>query len=327
MSSRSLQQVTALMGRGVIPTGTPIVGADDLGLTRGHGCFDATRVWFDSGTPVVEDLDAHLTRLQASASALGITGPSDAAWHDLVKQVCAAYEGDAEAGLKLVLTGGGESLTAEPVAYATLTELSEESLRQRDGVTVAVLSRGVASDAFADAPWLLGGVKTIAYAINLEAKEEAHRRGADDALFVSTDGFALEGPTSAVVIRRGTRLLTTPTGQTGVLASITIDRIAREAATCGYTLEHELFRPHDLLTADGAWLVSSVRGVAPIRRLIPTSRPPALDELTELTSDSHIEAEPQNAGAPEAADMTADLTIDLPADPEGDCTLRTLAGF
>lgn len=263
----SLQQVTAVIGRGVLPSDSAIVGADDLGLTRGHGCFDATRVRFESGRPQIDCLPEHLARLARSATALGIRCPEASVWTDLVDQACAAYSGDREAALKLVLTGGGELTGGDPVGYATLTELGPGTLTQRAGIDVALLDRGVASDAYAQAPWLLGGVKSIAYAINLAAQHEARRRGADDALFVSTDGYALEGPTSAVVIRRGRTLLTTPTGATGILASITVERIAKAAPDLGYRFERELFTPDDISVADGAWLVSSVRGVAPIRHL------------------------------------------------------------
>ena len=42
-----MQQVVAVMGRGVVDAGTPIATGDDLGITRGDGCFDATLVAWD----------------------------------------------------------------------------------------------------------------------------------------------------------------------------------------------------------------------------------------------------------------------------------------
>lgn len=267
-------QVAGLLGEGVIPADRPVALVDDLGLTRGHGCFDATRVRFDDGGAQIDCLDEHLARLDRSATALGIPAPDHTDWTALVDALCGAYDSTAEAALKLVLTGGGESSAITPVAYATLTEIGPETLREREGIAVATMSRGVASDAYADAPWLLGGVKTIAYATNLAAKHEAKARGADDALYCSTDGYALEAPTSALVVRHGDRLTTTPTGPTGVLASITIDVMARRAPDEGVGLEHALVRPEEIHRAEGAWFVSSVRGVAPIRTLDGTPLTP-----------------------------------------------------
>ena len=36
--------LVAVLGRGVVGSDEPLVTADDLGLTRGDGCFDSARV-------------------------------------------------------------------------------------------------------------------------------------------------------------------------------------------------------------------------------------------------------------------------------------------
>ena len=45
-----------------------------------------------------------------------------------------------------------------------------------------------------DAPWLLGGAKTLSYAVNMASQRWAQSIGAQDVLWVSADGFALEAP-------------------------------------------------------------------------------------------------------------------------------------
>ncbi|NCD18025.1 MAG: aminodeoxychorismate lyase, partial [Actinobacteria bacterium] len=107
---------------------------------------------------------------------------------------------------------------------------------------------------------------------------EALARGADDVLFTSTDGYALEGPTSGLLVARGGRLLAVPTGGTGVLESVTVTVILEAAAELGLAPGRELLRPADLLAADGAWLVSTVRGVCPVLTLdgSPVPHDPAL---------------------------------------------------
>ncbi|GAB49280.1 aminodeoxychorismate lyase [Mobilicoccus pelagius] len=258
------QQVVAVMGRGALDPAEPVVGADDLGLTRGDGCFDATRIEWDGEGWLAHDLDEHLERLRASATALGIDAPSDDDWFELVGDALERWTG-GEVGLKMVLTRGEEHRGHRPLAFLTLTEIDEHTLRQREGISVVTLSRGYASDAFDGAPWLLGGVKTLSYAVNAAARREATRRGADDALFVSSDGYVLEGPTSAVVWLKDGTLTTTPVGATGILDSIS--RRAIWAADVPWTLEERLAPVSDLLAADGVWFVSSVRGLAPLVEL------------------------------------------------------------
>ena len=259
------RQLVAVLGRGVVPTAEPIATADDVGLVRGDGCFDAMRVLGPDA--VVENLDAHLIRFAASAATLELPFDADA-WRVLIADAVASWTPAPEAVLKLVLTRGAESTPGVPTGFLTITQLDLAAMRRaRAGVAVRILSRGYASDAFADAPWLLGGAKLLSYAVNAAAKREAARRGDDDALFVSADGYALEAPTAAVVVLRDGVLITTPPGATGILDSITVRQIFAGAAAEGVRSRYELIPAGDLFTADGVWLASSIRGVCPVVRL------------------------------------------------------------
>lgn len=272
-------QLVAVLGPSgprVLRQDEAIAYADDLGLTRGDGCFDATLVFAAdaaTGTPEgarrVLHLDRHLARLARSAAGLTIDSPPAQEWSALVEEALAHPQAPAgESMLKLVLTRGREERPGGVFGYLTVTPLPASTIAARtEGIDVATMSRGMASDAFADAPWLLGGIKTIAYAVNMAANREAVRRGATDALFVSSDGYALEGPTSALITRTGAELTTTPTGATGVLDSITIETLFAAAQADGFTVTHRLMRSQEVTQAESAWLASSVRGVAPIRRL------------------------------------------------------------
>ena len=69
---RDPAHVVAVLGRGVVDPGEPVVTADDLGLTRGDGCFDSVRVVTDdTGVARAVDLDDHLARLARSARGAG----------------------------------------------------------------------------------------------------------------------------------------------------------------------------------------------------------------------------------------------------------------
>ena len=106
--------------------------------------------------------------------------------------------------------------TPTPVSIALVSALADhyDDLRARGQQLISL--RGVR----ADEPWLLPGVKSTSYAVNMAAEAEARRRGADDAVFVDADAIVLEGPTTNVWWRRE-RTLFTPSLDLGILAGVT----------------------------------------------------------------------------------------------------------
>ncbi len=271
-----VEHLVAVLGRGVVDADEPVVTADDLGLTRGDGCFDSARVITDaSGHASVVDLDDHLDRLAASAATMDIPDPTREEWRGLVAQALAAWSRPGEAVLKLLLTRGREwQADPRPTALVTITHRGPSPALDATGasaeprtITAVTLTRGHPSNAFADAPWLLGGVKTLSYVVNTAATREARRRGADDVVFTSTDGYALDGPTSGLLVARDGAFVSTPTGATGILESLTVAAIMDAARADGYGTRYELVPVADLFTADAVWLVSSGRGPALITAL------------------------------------------------------------
>ena len=282
-----VQTLLAVLGTGVVDPSTPIIRADDAGVTRGDGCFEGIRVRTDAaGRSVADKLDRHLARMTRSAAALDI-GFDAVAWRDLVDTACAAWTGPApgEAALKLVLTRGSVA-RGEPSGFLTISQLNSDYPRQRrEGIRVITLARGLPSDAFASAPWLLGGVKTLSYAVNMAAQREADRLGAEDAVFVSTDGWVLEAPTGSVVWATGSALHTTPLTGTGILAGTTQQLLFERAAAAGWQTADTLARVDELHAADAVWIVSSVRGPVEVIELDGKARahnPPLDTEIKTL---------------------------------------------
>lgn len=274
-------QLVAVLGRGIVDPEEPVLFADDAGLTRGDGCFDTCRVVHDGSSARALHLDRHLARFAHSAQVMELPAPDLDVWRDLVATSLAAWAEPGEASLKLILTRGPAHRPGTPTGLLLLTAVDEAAQqRARRGLRVVTLDRGFRSDVFATAPWLLGGAKTLSYGVNVAAKREASARGADDVLFVSTDGYLLEGPTSGLVVARDRQLLAVPTGATGVLESVTVATIMAAGAEAGWRTGAELLRPADLAGARAAWLVSTVRGVCPVLELDGT----ALPQDPELTA-------------------------------------------
>jgi 4-amino-4-deoxychorismate lyase len=241
----------AVAGRGLVSPGEPVVAADDEGLLRGRAAFETLRVY--AGRPF--RLAAHLERMEVSAARLGIGWPGG--FEELAARALEAA-GAPEAVLRLYLTAGREG-SNRPVSLALVSELPAD-LEQRRARGIALISLlGVR----AEAPWLLGGVKSTSYAVNMAAEAEARRRGADDAVFVRDDGVVLEGPVTNVWWRRG-RTLHTPSLDLGILAGVTRAALIEAAPAAGFEVEEGEYPVAELLAGEEVFTSSSVREVMPV---------------------------------------------------------------
>jgi 4-amino-4-deoxychorismate lyase len=262
-----------------VPADEPVVTAFDAGLGRGDGVFESVAV-VDGDTPF---LDAHLERLARSAGLLDLADPGADAWRALRTAVARDWDPGEEGVLRLFLTRGlGDGTT--PTAVALLAPVPADVRRQRaEGISVISLGLGVPAGFRRAAPWLLGGAKTLSYAVNMAAVRHAHRHGADDVVFTSLEGRILEGPTSTVVWAADGELRTPPL-DTGILPGTTQARLFARAKAEGWPTAVVPGTVVDLLAADAVWLVSGIRGAAVVHTLDGVRRGDAglTDRVREL---------------------------------------------
>ena len=261
----------------IVDAATPQVSVLDLGVTRGDGVFETISV--GHGKP--QAFEHHLRRLAQSAATLDLPVPDLLVWRAAVLAVVDALEPDEEQWVKLVYTRGIEG-DGRPTGWAYGTHAPDYSEVRVHGVSVVTLDRGYRHDVEQTSPWLLQGAKTLSYAVNRSVFREAARRGADDVIFVSSDGYVLEGPTSTVLFRSGNELVTPGTGL-GILDGTTQANVFRYAESLGMTTGFALVTPADLNAADAVWLVSSVRLLAPVHSIDGL----ALDIDVTFTADAN----------------------------------------
>lgn len=264
--------IAARLDGTLVDVDQPLIHVDDYGLLRGDGIFETTLVVH--GEP--RDLVEHLSRLEVSAGMLDLRLPPLSDWHRGIDAVLAAWTGGDQMVLRLIATRGREGSGA-PTCFVLGGAIGAGIARERaDGISVLLLDRGFAGEQVATLPWLLAGAKTLSYAMNMAARRWAERHGADDVVFVGTDGRILEGPTATVVIARDRLLITPPVD--GILAGVTVRRLFRAAEAAGWEAETAPLTPDDLRSADGVWLVSGVRLLAPVVSI--DGRPRALGDAT-----------------------------------------------
>ncbi len=241
----------------VVDPTAPALNVSELSTQRGDGIFESIGVVEGHA----QETQAHLDRLAHSAKLCDLPVPHPAQWCQAVA-LATDHTGPGEGVIKLILSRGVEHGPA-PTAWLTSAPAADFSQARENGIRVVTLDRGIDSGAPARAPWLLLGAKTLSYAVNMAAIREAKRRGADDAIFVSSDGIVLEAPTASVILRFGDRFVTpAPTG--GILHGTTQLSLFEHLEGQGFETAYEAVPASALAEADAAWLVSSVRLAAPI---------------------------------------------------------------
>jgi 4-amino-4-deoxychorismate lyase len=267
---------------------TPLLHADDLAVVRGDGIFESLLV--RDGRPCL--LEAHLGRLTQSARLMDLPEPDLPRWRSAVATAASAWteQGGQEGVLRLVYSRGRES-GSPATAFAMIGALPGRVAGVRkDGVAALTLARGLPADGATDMPWLLAGAKTLSYAVNMAALRHAERQGAGDVIFVSSDGYILEGPRSTVVIATesengaGNSALFTPPPWYPILRGTTQQALFEVARNKGYDCDYRALRYADLVAAQGVWLVSSITLAARVHTLDgkPLPAAPLADELAEL---------------------------------------------
>ena len=278
--------VVTLDGR-LHDTAAPLLFADDLAVVRGDGIFESLLV--RDGRPCL--LEAHLGRLTQSARLMDLPEPDLPRWRAAVATAASAWaeQGGQEGVLRLVCSRGRES-GSPPTAFAMIGAVPGRVAGVRkDGVAALTLARGLPADGATDMPWLLAGAKTLSYAVNMAALRHAERQGAGDVIFVSSDGYILEGPRSTVVIAEsengaGNSVLFTPPPWYPILRGTTQQALFEMARNKGYDCDYRALRYADLVAAQGVWLVSSITLAARVHTLDgkPLPAAPLTGEVSEL---------------------------------------------
>ena len=253
----------------LLPAAGPHLSAFDRGFQLGDGVFETLRA--RAGHPT--ELQEHVARLRRSAAGLGIELPPDlgSPLADAIAQLLAAEGLDGptgDASIRITVSRG--SITRRgllpPVPHVPPTIVVQAG--RVVPVDPDLLARGlhlVASAVRRDVESPLAGLKTTSRADYVYARLEAERAGADDALFLTTDGYLSEGTSANVFLVRDSELAT-PSLACAVLPGTTRDWLLRWAATSGLAARETLLTSRDLVEADEAFLSSSVAGILPVTR-------------------------------------------------------------
>ena len=245
------------------PTSEGTVSITDDGFQRGDGAFEMLKLYGSRPFALAD----HLNRLDRSCEGIFLDYER-AAFEREIEALLAANE-QPDAQLRLILTRGGRRIAiVEPPATF------------EHGIKLSTVSY--------EPSVILNGLKTLSYEANMTAMRIAKRDGADEALLVRPDGAVLEAPTSTIFWVDGDGQLHTPKLKTGVLASITRDRIMKIVP-----VTEGDYRLSDVVAASEVFIASSLReveGVAEVDGLGFACPGPITERVAGLLSE-RIQAE------------------------------------
>ncbi len=238
----------------------------DIGFQRGYGCFEAMRAYEGA----IFRLEAHLARLEMSATKLRLPVPDRGAIADWCRSV-ARTAGDSV--VRVFISGG-----TDPKNPGTNSHIVVFAESVHPAPTAMELQARVAP-WHSDGDWFeLTGAKALSYGFNLAVSVAAQHDGFDDALLLGRGGHVLEGPTFSIAwITEGT--LHTPGLDLGILESITRTTVIEVAERIGMTVVQGVYGIDSVMAADEVVAMSTVRQVLAVIRI---------DEQTFLPGDGTV---------------------------------------
>ncbi|WP_398326864.1 aminotransferase class IV [Vulcanococcus sp.] len=228
----------------------------DRGLQLADGLFETVLVL--DGRPHL--LEAHLQRWQRSAELLAMAPPPEAsALHPLIKEAIQRAElPDGSGALRLNWSrgdGSGRGIELPDPAAPHRFWLQLTPHEPNFSPLAAIVSRQERRNSNS----LLSRCKTFAYGQAIQARLEAHRAGADEALLLASGGELCCSTTANLLIRRQGQWLTPALSSgclPGVMRAQLIERGLAEEANLSPTPQ-----PGD------SWLLINSLGCRPLSRV------------------------------------------------------------
>ncbi|MFZ3033615.1 MAG: aminotransferase class IV [Parvibaculum sp.] len=233
----------------------------DRGLLLGDGLFETMLARFGN----IAFLDDHIIRLAAGANILGIPFPESLSHIVIACEMLLEANGLIDAprvAIRITLTRGpgprGLLPPDNPRPSLMITAAESPAPASSQSAMLTAPRRNALSPA--------SRLKALPYLDNLIAREEAHARGADEALMLDTSGHLACASVANIFLWEGERLVT-PAEECGILPGVTRAAVLALAERQKINIREDMISPERLTQCDGAFLTNSLVGIMPLSRL------------------------------------------------------------
>lgn len=235
-----------------VPATQAQISITDLAVLRGYGVFDLLRTY--NHKPF--HLQEHLERLANSCRLIGLALPKTIKeLTDIIEEGLARCE-HTESKVRILVTGGLSSDGITPdglpqllMIFSAATFPPKELFANGTKVITCHIDR------------FMPGAKSINYIPAILARQDAHQRGATEAIYVDRDGYMLEGTTANFFAFRNGELLTPPCDR--VLPGIT-RQIVLQLAAPHFTIKERPIHKDEIRLFEEAFITSSLIEILPV---------------------------------------------------------------
>lgn len=250
----------------ILPASKATIPVDDRAILYGDSIFETIRAY--NGKPF--RLSRHIERLERACKFFNLKCPFNRVEIErAVELIISANNLDEEgvdAYIRITLTGGKAGRTLDlrreqiPNFYIIAREYLPPPQRfYRKGISVIVSS--IRKNPYSPIPFM----KTGNYLESLLARQEALEKGADDAVFLTTDGFLSEATTSNIFLVHGNRI-STPAMRCALLPGITREVVCEVTQGLGFETDFVISGLSHLFSADEVFLTNSLVEIVPVTK-------------------------------------------------------------
>jgi branched-chain amino acid aminotransferase len=245
----------------LVPRERAAISPFDRGFLYGDSVYETVRTY--QGRPFL--VERHLSRLAASARALGIDLPADADQIRARLEATVRASGNPESLVRVILTRGPSDIGLDPALARrpSLVLLVSEfrplpAAAYQQGIQVHLASV-IRNPIRALDP----RIKTSNQLNNILAFMEAKAAGLGEAFMLNAAGELAEGTTSNIFLVRGGELYTPPL-DAGILEGITRELVLELARELRIAAKEQPVLPADLLGADECFLTATTKEILPV---------------------------------------------------------------
>ena len=249
----------AFINGAFVPLTEAKVSIEDRGFQFGDGVYEVIRTY--GGRPFA--LEAHLARLDRSATALDLIQPySRAEWTDHILEGVrrAAF---SEAKIYIQLSRG---VAPRDHAYPLdLTPTVVMTVREFHPLDKSVQAAGVDAMTTEDIRWGRCDIKSVNLLANVLARQQVKQAQVFEAILIKA-GVVTEGAVSTVMVVREGTVMTAPEGR-HILSGVTRSVVLDLALTEGIPVQEHCVPLAELYAADEVFLTGTTVEVLAVVRI------------------------------------------------------------